>query len=202
LRSIDGFSQALLEDNGPQLDEEGRAHLARIRGATQRMAMLIDDLLHLAKVSRAELERDRVDLSAVATEIAAELRAHEPHRDVTFEITPGVVAEGDPHLLRIVLENLFGNAWKYTCRRAGGRVEFGSARHDGRVAYFVRDNGAGFDMAYADKLFGAFQRLHSEAEFQGTGIGLATVQRIIHRHGGKVWAESEVGRGATFYFTV
>jgi PAS domain S-box-containing protein len=202
LRSIDGFSQALLEDNAGQLNDEGHGHIARIRAATKRMGRLIDDLLALARVTRAELERVRVDLSTVAHEIAGDLRSRDPERDVSFTIAPGVAANGDPHLLRIVLENLLGNAWKYTGKRAGAHIEFGTAPYNGAAAYFIRDNGAGFDMAYADKLFGAFQRLHTEAEFQGSGIGLATVQRIIHRHGGKVWAEARVGHGATFYFTL
>ncbi len=202
LRSIDGFSQVLQEDSAARLDEEGRGHLRRIRAATARMAQLIDDLLHLARVSRAELQSVPVDLAAVAQGIIAELRQREPGRAVEFVCADPALVRGDPALLRIVLENLLGNAWKFTASRRPARIEFGVAQQDGRPAYFVRDNGAGFDMTYADKLFGAFQRLHSAKEFEGTGIGLATVQRIIHRHGGRVWAESTVDKGATFYFTV
>ncbi len=202
LRSIDGFSQALQEDYTARLDEEGRSHLRRVRAATQRMAHLIDDLLHLARVSRAELKSAPVDLSAVAQGVVAELRQREPRRAVEFVCVDQTRVRGDPTLLRVVLENLLGNAWKFTAQRRPARIEFGVSQQDGASAYFVRDNGAGFDMTYADKLFGAFQRLHSAKEFEGTGIGLATVQRIIHRHGGRVWAESAVDQGATFYFTV
>jgi len=202
LRSIDGFSQALQEDYTARLDEEGRSHLRRVRAATQRMAHLIDDLLHLARVSRAELKSAPVDLSALAQGVVAELRQREPRRAVEFVCADKAQVRGDPALLRVVLENLLGNAWKFTTQRRPARIEFGVAQQDGASAYFVRDNGAGFDMTYADKLFGAFQRLHSAKEFEGTGIGLATVQRIIHRHGGRVWAESAVDQGATFYFTV
>src|SRR5207245_1963128 len=190
LRSIDGFSQALQEDYTARLDEEGRSHLRRVRAATQRMALLIDDLLHLARVSRAELKSAPVDLSALAQGVVAELRQGEPRRAVEFVCADKAQVRGDPALLRVVLENLLGNAWKFTTQRRPARIEFGVAQQDGASAYFVRDNGAGFDMTYADKLFGAFQRLHSAKEFEGTGIGLATVQRIIHRHGGRVWAES------------
>ena len=202
LRSIDGFSQALQEDYTARLDEEGRSHLRRVRAATQRMAHLIDDLLHLARVSRAELRSAPVDLSAVAQGVVAELRQREPRRAVEFVCADQAQVRGDPALLRVLLENLLGNAWKFTTQRRPARIEFGVSQQDGATAYFVRDNGAGFDMTYADKLFGAFQRLHSAKEFEGTGIGLATVQRIIHRHGGRVWAESAVDQGATFYFTV
>jgi len=202
LRSIDGFSQALQEDYTARLDEEGRSHLRRVRAATQRMALLIDDLLHLARVSRAELRSAPVDLSTVAQGVVAELRQREPRRAVEFVCVDQARVRGDPALLRVVLENLLGNAWKFTAQRRPARIEFGVSQQDGATAYFVRDNGAGFDMAYAEKLFGAFQRLHSAKEFEGTGIGLATVQRIVHRHGGRVWAESAVDQGATFYFTV
>ncbi len=202
LRSIDGFSQALLEDSGPHLDPTGRGHLDRIRGATQRMARLIDDLLELSRVTRAELHREPVDLSALARTVEDELRRTEPARNVAVTIAPGLTAEGDTPLLRVVLENLPGNAWKYTGKRDHAEIAFGADRHNGTTAYYIRDNGAGFDMQYAGKLFGAFQRLHAEADFRGTGIGLATVQRIVHRHGGRVWAEGIVGRGATFYFTL
>ena len=202
LRSIDGFSQALLEDYADRLDEQGRDYLGRVRAASQRMAELIDDLLHLARVTRAELRPETVDLSALAEAIADQLRHSDPGRRVELAIPPGIRAEGDARLLRIVLENLLGNAWKFTARRDRARIELGITESDGQRAYFVRDNGVGFDMAYAGKLFGAFQRLHGAREFEGTGIGLATVQRIVHRHGGRVWAEAAVDRGATFSFTL
>jgi PAS domain S-box-containing protein len=202
LRSIDGFSLALLEDSDDRLDAAGRDHLRRVRAAAQRMALLIDDLLGLSRVTRAALQREPVDLSAIAGAVAAELERSEPGRCVEFAIAPGLGAEGDPRLLRVVLENLLGNAWKYTGKNLRARIEFAATEAGGARAYYVRDDGAGFEMAYADKLFGAFQRLHSNDEFEGTGIGLATVQRIVHRHGGRVWAEGAVGRGATFYFTL
>ncbi len=209
LRSIDGFSQALLEDYGHQLDGEGREFLQRVRRASQRMAQLIDDLLKLSRVTRGEMVREPVDLSRLACSVVEELRQEDPGRRVEVAIQPGVRAEGDGRLLRVVLENLFGNAWKFTSRCEQGRIEFGTAGHAaldpgqaGRTVYFVRDNGAGFDPAYAGKLFGVFQRLHPATEFPGTGIGLATVQRIIHRHRGRIWAEGAVNEGATFYFTL
>lgn len=202
LRSIDGFSQALLEDYSERLDEQGRDYLHRVRAASQRMAHLIDDMLKLARVTRAELSREEVDLSALAQEIAAELRRAQPGREVEFAVASGLRVHGDPKLLRIVIENLLGNAWKFTGKRSGARIEFGMTHRDGKPAYFVRDNGVGFDMAYAGKLFGAFQRLHDSREFPGTGIGLATVLRVVHKHGGKVWAEGKVEKGATFYFSL
>jgi light-regulated signal transduction histidine kinase (bacteriophytochrome) len=166
------------------------------------MGELIDDMLNLSRVARKEIRVETVDLSAMAQTIAAELRRSQPERQVELVIAEGMVADGDSGLLKAALENLLGNAWKFTGKRSEAKIEFGITRQDGISAYFVRDNGAGFDPAYADKLFGAFQRLHDAHEFIGTGIGLATVQRIIHRHGGQVWAESEVGKGATFYFTL
>jgi light-regulated signal transduction histidine kinase (bacteriophytochrome) len=202
LRSIDGFSQALVEDYAARLDEHGREYLHRIREAAQRMGRLIDGMLSLSRVTRAVLAREPVPLSAEARAIAAELKRSDPARQVEFVIAPGVIADGDGRLLRIVLENLLGNAWKFTAKTRDARIEFGTTRDGERPTYFVRDNGAGFDMKYAEKLFRAFQRLHSADEFPGTGIGLATVQRIIHRHGGRVWAEAEEQRGATFYFTL
>src|SRR5437879_4128910 len=202
LRAIDGFGQALLEDYDARLDAAGRGYLQRVRAATQRMGVLIDDLLLLSRVTRAELNRVPVDLSALAESVAAELKRTAPERAVEVVITPGVTVEGDPRLLRVVLENLLGNAWKYTGKNPRARIEFGVDQRDGQRACFVRDDGAGFDMTYAKKLFGAFQRLHSTVEFEGTGVGLATVQRIVHRHGGRVWAEGAVDRGATFYFTL
>ncbi|MDP2660013.1 MAG: ATP-binding protein, partial [Dehalococcoidia bacterium] len=202
LRSIDGFSQALLEDYDEILDDQGRDYLRRVRAASQRMAQLIDDLLALSRTTRREMSRDRVDLSGLTGGVAAELQRNEPERRVEFVIQPGLVARGDSHLLRIVLENLLGNAWKFTSRRSIAKIEFGATQQDANTVYFVRDNGVGFDPAYADKLFGAFQRLHASTEFPGTGIGLATVQRIIRRHGGLIWPESAVDQGTTFYFTL
>jgi len=202
LRHIDGFSQILLEDYNSTLNEEGQRYLQRVRGASQQMAQLIDDLLNLSRVTRAEMRRQVVDLSGMAESVAEALRKTQPERAAEFVIQKGLKAEGDERLLRVALDNLLGNAWKYAGKRPQARIEFGQTDHDSRPAYFVRDNGAGFDMAYAHKLFGAFQRLHSVSEFPGTGIGLATVQRIIHRHGGKIWAEGAVDKGATFYFTL
>lgn len=202
LRSMDGFSQALLEEYAGTLDAQGTDYLRRIRAASQRMAQLIDDLLELARLTRSEIRREPVDLSALARAVAADLQKAQPERQVNFRIADAVIAEGDPRLLRVVLVNLLGNAWKFTANRPSATIEFSMSRSDGRPAYVVRDDGAGFDMAYAGRLFGAFQRLHGPSEFEGTGIGLATVQRIIHRHGGRVWAEGEVGKGATFSFTL
>jgi PAS domain S-box-containing protein len=202
LRGIDGFSQALLEDYGSQLDAAGRDYLQRVREATKRMGLLIDDLLDLSRVTRAEMHRESIDLSQMATTIASELHSNQPERKVDFVVAPRLQAEGDMRLMRVVLENLIGNSWKFTSRRESGCIEVGRTDANGHSAFFVRDNGAGFDPTHASKLFGAFQRLHAMSEFPGTGIGLATVQRIIHRHGGKVWAEGAVGKGATVYFTL
>jgi len=202
LRTIDGFSRILQEDYGDDLDEDGKDYLGRVRNASQHMGNLIDDLLDLSRVTRSPLRREPVDLSAVAAEIAGNLKGSDPGRNVEFDIEPGLVAEGDANLLSVALENLLGNAWKFTSKKESATIEFGVETSGGETAYFVRDDGAGFDMAYAGKLFGAFQRLHMTEEFEGTGIGLATVQRIVHRHGGRVWAEGAVGRGATFYFTL
>ena len=202
LRSMSGFSEALLEDYADVLDGTGQDYLRRVHQAGRRMAKLIDDLLNLSRLTRAEMSREPVDLSAVAQAIAAELQQGEPERRAEFIIAPGLEATGDPGLLRVVLENLLGNAWKFTSKVAHARIEFGMAEVGGDLAYFVRDNGAGFAMTYSDKLFGPFQRLHAESEFPGSGIGLATVQRIVFRHGGGVWAEGEEGRGAQFFFTL
>lgn len=202
LRSIDGFSQALLEDYADRLDPKAQDYLRRVRGAAQRMGELIDDLLQLSRVGRAELSRRRVNLSEIARLITADLLKKEPERAVEVVIPDGLVADADPSLMSVVLDNLLGNAWKFTRKIQEGRIEFGADLIDGGSAYFVRDNGAGFNMKYADKLFRPFQRLHRDADFPGTGIGLATVHRIIDRHGGRVWAESTVGHGATFYFTI
>jgi PAS domain S-box-containing protein len=202
LRSINGFSHILLEDYADRLDEEGRDHLRRVRDAAARMGHLMDDLLELSRLTRAEMRRERVDLSALASEVASELQRSRPERRVEFVISDGLVAEGDARLLRVALENLLGNAFKFTRKEPAARIEFGSATGGGSIRYYVRDNGVGFETAYAEKLFGAFQRLHGEEDFEGTGIGLATVQRVVHRHGGRVWAEGEVGEGATFFFTL
>jgi signal transduction histidine kinase len=200
LRAIDGFSRMLEEDSSEGLDERGRDHLARIRAGVGRMSELIEDLLGLAKISRAALTRQPVDISSIARKVAADLAARPQNRTVDVRIDEGLTADADQRLATVVLENLIGNAWKFTAKHDQPRVEIGRASAGG--AFFVRDNGAGFDMAYADRLFGAFQRLHSEAEFEGTGIGLATVQRIVRRHGGRIWAEGEPRKGATFHFTL
>jgi PAS domain S-box-containing protein len=202
LRTVDGFSHALLEDYAELLPPEGRNLLERIRASAQYMAALIDDLLNLSKVTRASMKSVPVDLSHLAHDIAAELQRSQPERKVMFRISPNMKARGDPSLLQAVLENLLGNAWKFTGKREQAEIEFGARNDNEETIYFIRDNGAGFDMAYADKLFGAFQRLHAMTEFSGTGIGLATVQRIITRHGGRIWAEAAVDRGATFFFTL
>ena len=202
LRSVDGFSQALLEDYGELLPPEGRNYLERVRSSAQHMAELIDDLLNLSKVTRAAMKSVSVDLSQLAEGVAAELQRTHVERKVTFNIDPNLKARGDPNLLQAVLENLLNNAWKFTSKQEAGKIEFGSKYENDETIFFVRDNGAGFDMAYVGKLFGAFQRLHAMTEFPGTGIGLATVQRIINRHGGHIWAESAVDQGATFFFTL
>ncbi|MBI5115957.1 response regulator [Candidatus Poribacteria bacterium] len=202
LRGMNGFSQALLEDYSEILDEQGKDYLCRICSESERMSQLIDDLLNLSRVSRAEIRREPVDLSGIVRTIAAEMERREPDRAVEFLVEEGAEVNGDARLLRLVLENLLGNAWKFTQKRSRAKIEFGRKATNGECAFFVRDNGAGFDMVYAGKLFGAFQRLHSASEFEGTGIGLATVQRIIHRHGGRVWAEGAVGQGASFYFAL
>ena len=201
LRAIGGFSRILLEDHAAALDSTGRDNLERVLKATQRMGMLIDDLLQLARVTRAEPGREEVNLSAIAEEIGKNLRDQDPQRRVRLELAPGLTTQGDPRLLRIALENLLGNAWKFTAKQSESRIELGVKLEKGAPVYFVRDNGAGFDMTYADKLFSPFQRLHSADEFPGTGIGLATVQRILLKHGGRIWAESAVDQGAAFYFT-
>ncbi len=202
LRAIDGFSQVLMEDYAENLDGEGRNCLRRVRAATQRMGELIDCLLGLARLNRQELQRSNVDLSAVAGAIAQNLRQSDPSRRVDFVITPGAQAQGDRRLLEVALQNLLANAWKFTGKMPHARIEFGVSGSNGKSVFYVRDNGAGFDMAYAGKLFGTFQRLHAQGEFEGHGIGLATVRRVISRHGGRIWAESQVGKGATFSFTL
>jgi len=202
LRAIDGFGQALLEDYDDQVNDGMRRYLSRIRAATLRMAQLIDDLLNLARISRATLSWHDVDLTVLAHQVLANLGQSEPERKVDTLVWEGMHARGDPRLLRVALENLLGNAWKFSGKSPAPHLEFGLLRDGDKSTYFVRDNGAGFDMAHADKLFDAFQRLHAMDEFPGTGVGLATVQRIIHRHGGRIWAHAEPEKGATFYFTI
>ncbi len=202
LRAIDGFSLALLEDFEESLGDEGSDYLKRIRVGANRMSQLIDDILQLSRVSRTELKRQNVELNTVGAEVIRELEEREPLRRVIFKVHPGLEANCDEQLMRIVLENLLGNAWKYTSKKEAAEIEFGKIRIDGKMTFFVKDDGAGFDMRFIDKLFGAFQRLHRADDFEGTGVGLATVQRIIHRHGGRIWAQAEVGKGATFYFNL
>ncbi len=202
LRAIDGFSQVLLEDYAEKLDGPGREHLGRIRQASQRMAQLIDDLLALSRLNRTELRHAQVDLSGIGRAVVEDLGERDPARRVSWEIAPGLEAMGDPHLLQIALANLLENAWKFTRHRPEAAIALGAQEQKGERVFFVRDDGVGFDMAYASKLFSPFQRLHHQSEFEGTGIGLVTVQRIVHRHGGRIWAESAVGKGATFYFTL
>jgi signal transduction histidine kinase len=202
LRSIGGFSQVLLKNYLDKLDARGQHYLQRVRAASQRMGELIDDLLSLSRVTRMDLSHETVDLTALARTMAAELRDTQPHRQVEFVIADGLTVQGDERLLRVVLENLLGNAWKFTSTHPRARIEFATVQQGGKKVYFVRDDGVGFDMAYAEKLFRPFQRLHAVDEFEGTGIGLATVQRIICRHGGHIWAEGAVDQGASIYFTL
>ena len=214
LRGINGFSQVLLEEYAVKLDAKGQDYLQRVRSASQRMEQLIDDLLTLARVTRTELRRTRVDLSKMVEEILVESVANQPERQVEIVVSQGIIVDADSNLIRIVLENLLRNAWKFTSKHPAARIEFGilaavnfydpetgSIKLDGPV-YFVRDDGAGFEMEFAGKIFGAFQRMHSPEDFEGTGVGLAIVQRIINQHAGRIWAEAEVEQGATFYFTL
>ena len=202
LRAIDGFSQALLNEHGGGVDDKMRHYLQRIQAGTQRMGQLIEDLLNLSRISRLELARREVDLSALASQVLEDLHQREPERQVQVSVWEGVSVDADPRLLRVALENLLGNAWQFTGKTPGARIECGMLQEGRRQILYVRDNGAGFDMAYADKLFGAFQRLHGVKEFPGTGIGLATVQRIVSRHGGRIWCQAAPGKGATFFFTL
>ncbi|MCK5558332.1 MAG: GHKL domain-containing protein, partial [Candidatus Hydrogenedentes bacterium] len=202
LRSIDGFSQALIEDCAEQFDETGRDYLHRVRAASRRMGLLIDDLLRLSRFTSRELVRETVDLSSIAEDVIGDLRERSPGREVEVVIEPGIEARADPNLLRIALENLLENAWNFTSKRERALIEFGASQSDGEEVFFIKDNGEGFNMEYAGKLFGAFQRLHAPSEYEGTGIGLATVQRIVHRHGGRIWADAEIHKGATFFFTL
>src|SRR5580658_700477 len=201
LRGIDGFRHVLLEDYGELLDVAGQEHLRRVRASAQHMGHLIESLLALGRLTRVNVRRQKVDLSALARATAERLKELQPDRDVEFVIGDGLTESGYVVLLPATLENLLSNAWKFTRHQPKARIEFGSIREGDKTAYFVRDNGAGFDMAFASKLFGVFQRLHTTSEFEGTGVGLATVQRIVHRHGGRVWAEGKVGEGACFQFT-
>jgi light-regulated signal transduction histidine kinase (bacteriophytochrome) len=202
LRAINGYCTALIEDLGSKLDAEPRRYLERSAAAAQTMGRLIDALLELSRVSRADLERVPVNLAALARSIIAQLRASTPDRNVELVTAPEVTADGDPTLLRALLENLLGNAWKFTANSEPARIEVGRLEGGGTTTFFVRDNGAGFNMEYAGRLFAPFQRLHAASEFAGTGIGLATVHRIVRRHGGTIRAEGAVGRGATFFFTL
>ena len=202
LRAIDGFSAVLLQDHGEKLNEEGKDMLRRVRKASDRLAALIDAMLTLSRLTRREMRVERVNLGAVARSVADALRAAEPERQASILLPAKLEARGDRELLRVVLENLLGNAWKFSSEQPQAQIEFGVTQVDGERAYFVRDDGAGFDMAYADKLFIPFQRLHRQQEFPGNGIGLATVERIVHRHGGRLWAEGAVNKGATFFFTL
>jgi light-regulated signal transduction histidine kinase (bacteriophytochrome) len=202
LRAIDGFSQTVLEDCAPLLDDTGRFAIERMRANAIRMGRLIDDMLHLARISHGELSSDRTDLGALARQIAAELREQQPGRNLYVDIAEGLVADVDPDFMRIALANLLSNASKFTGNQTAPRIDFASEKQGDEVVYYVRDNGVGFDMAYADRVFRPFERLHSQDEFPGTGIGLATVQRVIRRHGGRIWADAAIGRGATFFFTL
>jgi signal transduction histidine kinase len=198
LRAIKGFADILVEDQGPRLDEQGRSYLGRIRNAGQRMSELIDDLLELAQIARVPLTREPVDLTAVATAAIEELRQRDPERVVTFDVPPGLQAQADGTLVRVALENLLANAWKFTSKRPHATIQLGRASG----AFFVRDDGVGFDMSQAGDLFEPFRRMHARSDFEGTGVGLATVHRIVARHGGRIWAESAPGAGATFHFTL
>ncbi len=202
LRAIDAFSQALLEDYGERLEAQGQDYLRRVRANAGRMSQLIDDLLQLSRLTRAEMHFEPIELSTMARSIAADLQRTDPNRTVVFNIEPGVIARGDPRLVRVLLENLLGNAWKYTGRHPTAHIAFGRSGDGGEVVYYVRDDGAGFDLAYADKLFRPFQRLHTVEEFEGAGVGLATAQRVVRRHGGRIWADSAPEKGATFFFTL
>ncbi len=202
LRAIEGFSQFLIEDYYNRLDDQGKDYLNRIGLGCQRMGQLIDDLLALANITRQEIKSEKTDLREIAKSVMEKIEEAEPNRRVEFSVPARIEAFGDPGLLKIVLENLIGNAWKFTSKTENARIEIGSTQKDGETAYFVKDNGAGFDMKYVDKIFDPFQRLHSQSDFPGQGLGLAIVSRIVHRHGGRIWAEGEVGKGAALYFTL
>jgi light-regulated signal transduction histidine kinase (bacteriophytochrome) len=202
LRTLDGFSQAVLDDYGDKLDDTGKDYLRRVRDAAKHMDQITRDMLTLSRVLRSELRIDDVNLSNIVSTIAKELSEKEPTRKVEFIISPDVMVKGDASLLQMALYNLLENSWKFTAKIKEARIEFGTVFKDNERIYFVRDNGVGFNMQYVDKLFQPFQRLHTEDEYPGTGIGLATVQRVIRRHGGRIWAESQLGKGTTIYFTL
>jgi signal transduction histidine kinase len=202
LRSIDGFSQALLEDYGARFDDKGQDYLKRLRVASQKMGELIDGLLKLSRLTRSEIHPEKVDLGILAQEIIGRLQETDPKRNVKVTVGNDLITDGDPQMLRVLLENLLGNAWKFTAKTRNAEIELGKAVNGAMKTFFIKDNGVGFDMDFRDKLFGAFQRLHNASEFPGAGIGLATVQRIINRHGGTIRAEGEVNKGATFYFNL
>lgn len=202
LRAMDGFSRALVEDYGDKLEGDAKHYLGRISAAGQRMGKMIDDILLLSRTTRGNMEFTATDLSAIARDIIEQLREAEPERQVSVDIKPGIHRRCDPRLIQIVLDNLLGNAWKFTGKTEDPEIEFSSKMQNGETICVIRDNGAGFDMAYADKLFGMYQRLHAHEEFEGTGIGLATVSRLVHRHGGRIWAESIPDKGACFFFTL
>jgi len=202
LRAIDGFSKAILDEYAETLDKQACHYLQRVRTGIQKMSGLIDDLLNLSSMSRAMLRKESINLTALARDVVAELQDREPLRKVVIGIADGLSAVGDAQLITIVLVNLFGNAWKYTAKRPEAQIAFGSENQGNEVVFYIRDNGAGFDMAYAAKLFAPFQRLHQDSEFEGNGIGLATIQRIVLRHGGRVWVKAAVNEGATFFFTL
>jgi light-regulated signal transduction histidine kinase (bacteriophytochrome) len=202
LRSIDGFSNLILKKYNELLDEQGKDFFMRVMNASQQMGHLIDDLLKISRITRIEMNREITDLSEMAETIAAELKSAQPDRNAIILIQPDMIANVDRNLMQIALRNLLDNSWKYSRNQSITKIDFGTTRMEGKTVYYIRDNGVGFDMKYVDKLFGAFQRLHSTTEFEGTGIGLATVQRIIRRHAGKIWVEGEVDAGATFYFTL
>lgn len=201
LRHISGFGEILMENQAEKLDEQGKDYLKRMNLSAVRMSRLIEGLLSLSRISLQEMEWTKLDLSKIASLIVSDLRASDPSRSVEVKIADGLSAFGDESLITVALMNLFGNAWKFCSKKASARIEFGTLLEDGRNIYYIRDNGAGFDAQYGEKMFLPFHRLHSEKEFEGTGIGLATVKRIIHRHGGNIWAEGKTGEGATVYFT-
>ena len=202
LRTMDGFSRNLMQKYGGQLDDQANHYLERIRVGCQRMGQLIQDMLNLSRLTRYEMKHDAVNLSCLAKQVAEDLKQNDPSRQVRFVIADGMTVIGTKDLLHIVLENLLGNAWKFTSKHTTGVIEFGVALKEGKRSYFIKDDGAGFDMNHVGQLFGAFQRLHQSTEFSGTGIGLASVQRIIHRHQGRIWAMGEIEKGATFFFTL
>jgi light-regulated signal transduction histidine kinase (bacteriophytochrome) len=202
LRAIDGFSKMLLDKYGGELDEQACHYLNRVRTGSQKMSRLIDDLLDLSRITRIALRKESISLAELGRSVVAELQDREPSRKVAIEIADGLTARGDERLITIVLVNLLGNAWKYTAKRAEAQIAFGQQNKGNETVFYIRDNGAGFDMAYADRLFAPFQRLHQNSEFEGTGIGLATVQRIVSRHGGRIWVEAAIDEGATFFFTL